>query len=122
MSKRRTPETDSDAGEETKLEPQAKHIITALSLRLAGVGQIMQLNAFRTHLSECGFSVPESTLSKWRRLLPEHPDLFTPMQIPGRPRSLTYVDERLLAGFIVHENAMIHQGHARTGARVSTAS
>lgn len=109
MSKRRKSDTGVDADEEAKLQPQTKHVITALSLRLAGVGQLMQLNTFRSHLNECGFPVPETTLSTWRRLLPEDPDLFIPKQISGRPRSLTYEDEQLLGGFILHQNAMVRQ-------------
>ena len=119
MSKRRKSDTGVDADEEAKLEPQTKHVITALSLRLAGVGQLMQLNTFRSHLNECGFPVPESTLSIWRKLLPEDPDLFIPKQISGRPRSLTYEDEQLLGGFILHQNAMVRQVTVRNRARVS---
>ena len=40
MSKRRKSDTGVDADEEAKLQPQTKHVITALSLRLAGVGQL----------------------------------------------------------------------------------
>ena len=92
MSKRRVPDTIPDEDEEVKLQPQTKHLITALSQRFTGYDQLMTMSAFRSHLDGCGFPVPVSTLNSWRASLTSDPNHFTPKSISGRPRALTLED------------------------------
>ena len=102
MSKRRVPDTIPDEDEEVKLQPQTKHLITALSQRFTGYDQLMTMSAFRSHLDGCGFPVPVSTLNSWRASLTSDPNHFTPKSISGRPRALTLEDARLMGGFVMH--------------------
>ena len=102
MAKRRLPETNLDEDEERKLQPQTKHLITALSQRFTGYEQIMTMDAFRTHLQDSGFPVALSTINRWRASLTLDPNHFASKQISGRPRAFTLEDEKLMGGFIMH--------------------
>ena len=76
---------------------------------MAGAGNPMKLEDFRTKAASAGFAIAESTPRDWRKKYLANDNCFHAVVGHGVTVALTEEQESLLTGFVLHRRALLQK-------------